>query len=271
MPNREGQWVRPWFQEGGDSYLHGIRHNTNTILENIDRVSLGSVLVPQPEPLYKQHAVTVQLVKGGKITNVAWPGAQVNMGPTGTVPGGIAHGLHGLWESPLAGQQVLLGFVDGSASDPIVINKYPYNALQRPDLEIMHSLPLTLMAHGPTDVVLGHHTGSFIALRGTLPLPAQIDIASLSAISITAVAFVEIISTLQCSITSSQFSVTAATAASITGATISMTSLGSIIMTAVPSVIVNGGIRPVAAQGDLTPTLLGPQPIVATGLAVLVP
>lgn len=269
---REGKWNRKWFREGNDSYLHGIRHNSSSKLETIDRISLATVFVPQPEPIYRQHTVTVKMVKGGKITNVAWPGAQVNMGPGGIIPGGVALGIHGLWESPLAGQQVLLGWVEGSSSDPIVINKYPYNALQRPDLEAMHSLPLTLQAHGPTDVVLGHYLGSFIALRGTLPLPAQIDIVSLSGMTVTVAAFFTVATIAQCSFTvGGLFSVVATGNITMSGATMVLTSAGAVTITAVPSVIINTGTRAVAAMGDLTPTLLGPSPITATGTALLVP
>lgn len=182
----EGQWVRPWFWEGNDSTLHGIRHNFRAPYQNIKFLSLGMVLYPQPEPVFKQHTVMVEMVTGGRINNVAWPGAQVNANATGTLPGGVAAGIHGLWESPLSGQMVLVGFVDGSHGNPIVINKYPYNASQRPDLDVMHTLPLTGLGHGPRDVILGHHTGSFVALRGTLPLPGQVDIEAVTTVAINA-------------------------------------------------------------------------------------
>ncbi len=255
MAYKEGQWVRPWFLHGPDSTLHGVRHNARAKYANIDRISLGTVFLPQPEPLYKQTSVSLNLVTGGLLTNVAWPGAQVNANVTGVIPGGVALGIHGLWESPLPGQQVLVGYVDGSQGNPIIINKYPYNSMQRPDLEIMHFLPMTLKAIGPTDVVLGHHTGSFIALRGTLPLPAQIDIFSFTALTLTAVALM----TLTCT-----------SAMTITAASITMTSAAPLTIFAVPGVIINAGTRPVAAMGDLTTTLLGPSPIVATGVTCLV-
>lgn len=257
MPHNEGQWYRNWFKNGPDSQLQGIRHKTNAPFSNIDRISLGSIFLTQPEPVYKQHTVVVDLVTGGKQTNVAWPGAQVNANATGLIPGGTALGIHGLWESPLPGQMVLVGYVDGSSGNPIVINKYPYNALNRPELEAMHLTPLTQLSHGPTDIILGHHTGSFIALRGTLPLPAQIDILSLSAMTMTIGLNLDIAVTATVNINS--------------GAAMSFISGAAVSITASPGVIINSGTRPVAANGDLTPTLMGPSPITATGTACLVP
>lgn len=203
MPaSAEGQWYRRWYTRGPDSALHGVFHNSNTKFHNITTLSLGSVALVQPEPAYRQHTVTVEMVTNGIFSNVAWPGAQVNANESGTIPGGATIGIHGLWESPLVGQQVLIGFVDGSHGNPVVVQKYPYNALARPDLEALHVLPLTAKSHGPTDVVLGHHTGSYIALRGTVPLPAEIDIFSYSVITITASAFMNINVTSTLSISS---------------------------------------------------------------------
>ena len=294
---REGKWNRKWFIGGNDSALHGIRHNRDMPLANIDRISLGNVFLPQPEPIYNQTSVSVDLVTGGLLTNVAWPGAQVNANASGTIPGGVALGIHGLWESPLSGQMVLIGYVDGSSGNPIVINKYPYNASQRPDLEAMHFLPMTVKGHGFSDVVLGHHTGSYIALRGTLPLPAEIDIFSMSAIVITAAAYMDVLTTAQCTFTTGgkfevaalgvidlsavgQVSISSGVALSIDGSVVSMTgsisvgitsSAAPLSLTGTPSVIINSGTRAVAAMGDLTPTLLGLSPITATGVACLVP
>lgn len=278
---REGQWTRPWFTDGADSYLHGIRHNSSARYSNINKITLGSVFLPQPEPLYRQTAVSVELVTGGRLTNVAWPGAQVNANASGTIPGGIALGIHGLWESPLMGQMVAVAFVDGSAHNPIIVNKYPYNASQRPDLEVMHTLPLTVKGHGATDVVLGHHTGSYIALRGTLPLPAEIDIFSLSAIVITAAAYMDVLTTAQCTFTVggnfevtavAQISLTSGVSASMSSNSMSITSLSAPVqISGVPGVTINSGTRAVAAMGDLTMTSLGPMPITATGVACVVP
>lgn len=278
----EGQWIRPWFVDGADSQLHGIRHNSSSRFANIDRMSLGSVFLTQPEPLFRQTTVSVDLVRGGKLTSVAWPGAQVNASATGVIPGGVVLGIHGVWESPLPGQMVLVGYVDGSNGNPIVINKYPYNALQRPDLEITHTLPMTQQFHGPTDIVMGHHTGSYIALRGLLPVPGAIDISAMTIMTISALATLDI-SAVGAATLSSTGSVTVsadgtATLSSLLSTTVEgkvslalKSILGPVTIDGLPGVTINTGTRPVAAMGDLTPTLLGPSPIVATGVACLVP
>lgn len=173
----------------GDSNLRNLQSNSHQSYNwRSLGIHIGAVLLPQPEPVFKQHRVTVSTLKGEIVTHVAWPGAQVNANPAG-LPGGVSIGIHGLWESPLPGQEVALGFIEGDVNNPIVLNKYPYNGTHRIDLEILHYLPLTKQLHGPTDVVLGHHTGSFVALRGTVPLPAQIEIRSPSSILVNTLGF----------------------------------------------------------------------------------
>jgi len=165
----EGQWKKQFWRRGGDSNLCSIEYNENRKYNHVYQLSLGEVALPQPEPLFKQDMVTVNLVKGGMLTSVAWPGPNV------VFPGA---GIHGLWEPPLPGQQVLVGFVDGRASDPVVVQKYPYNPSQDPALEAAYFMPMTQQAHGIFDIVLGHITGSYMAFRTTLPLPGAVEINS---------------------------------------------------------------------------------------------
>lgn len=177
MRRKEGQWKREQYLYGPDSSLHGNYHNNNLKSKQMFQMTLGTIDIVRAEPIYRQTAIDVQYVQGGGDTNVAWPGPQVNASVAG-LASPSSQQIHGLWEAPLPGQQVLVGFVEGNLADPIVINKYPYNALQDPAYEAAHNQPLTQKEHGPLDVVLGHFTGSFIALRGTLPLPAHIDVYS---------------------------------------------------------------------------------------------
>jgi hypothetical protein len=282
----EGEWIEDYLRRGTDSSLKGNEANEEAKYTKVSQLSLGTVMLPMAEPLFKQHSVIVDMVKGGIMMNVAWPGAQTNANVVG-LPAGVAIGLHGLHESPLPGQQVLVGHVDGSANNPIVLGKYGYNASQRIDLEAMHFLPATVHLIGPTDVSLGHHTGSFIALRGTLPLPSQIDMFSLTVITQTCLglrldtvggAYTINVGAAMAITAGGALALTAGAAVSITaGAAVSITaSVGitvtagaPILITAVPSVIVNGGVRPAAASGDFTATIFGPSPILGTGISVL--
>ncbi len=284
MAYKEGQWHKDMFSEGADSALFNKEQDTNSRFQNLKDLKLGTVFVPQPEPVYKQSMVSVSLVSGGILTSVAWPGPQVDMNVTGLVSGGVAIGIHGLWESPLNGQQCLVGFVEGSSQNPIVIQKYPYVASQRIDIEALHILPMTLKLIGPTDVVLGHHLGSFIALRGTLPVPGEIDIFALTVFTITTLgaAFITVGGALTENIGGAKsvtvgaaLAITAGAAVSITaGAIMTLTSAGILSMVGIPGVNINAGVFPAAAVGDLVATLLGPSPVlpgpgrVPTGLTI---
>lgn len=304
---------------GPDSQAGNPQQHPNQAYQQTTRLLLGSVLFVEPEPLYNQTRVMVDLQRGGKLTGVYWPGPNVDATVAG-LPAAGAISIHGLYESPLPGQLVAVGFADGNSGNPMVVERYPYAYSKRPDLQASHILPLTLKAIGPTDVVLGHHTGSFIAMRGTLPLPAEIDIVCLSvmtmtiaalkteqvggasnltvggAYSVTAGAAMTVVTGAAYSLTvgaaatvaatgaysltsGAAVSLTAGAAFTVVGATIGLTSSGPVnitaggpvLVTAAPSMIVNSGVRPVAALGDLTPTFIGPMPIAATGTAVLVP
>lgn len=284
VPDNEGQWSKNMYSVGADSALFGNRDNNNRQFTNVSDLKLGTVFIPQPEPVYKESSVSVNLVTGGTLTNVAWPGPQVDMNPTGIIPGGVALGIHGLWEAPLFGQQVLIGFVEGSSQNPVVLQKYPYNASARPDLEILHFLPLTFKLIGPTDVVLGQHIGSFIALRGTLPVPGEIDIFAFTILTLTCLAagfitvggaLTETVGGAKNTVAGGAVSITAGAAVTITaGAALSLASGGPISMIGIPGVNINAGVFPAAAIGDLVATIFGPSPVlpgpgrVPTGLTI---
>lgn len=240
MDYREGQWYKDVYGMGLDSSIFDKRRNMGKNNARLTDLKIGTVLVPQPEPIYKETSVAISLVSGGMLTNVAWPGAQVDMNPSGILPGGVAISIHGLWEAPLSGQQVLVGFIEGDSDNAVVIEKYPYNASARPDLEFNHILPMTSKAIGPTDIALGHFTGSFIVFRGTLPVPGEVDIYAMSILTITALA----------------------TMVTTVGGVISMTSGALISLVGVPGVNINAGAFLAAALGDIVTTLLGPQLVV---------
>ena len=258
MANREGGWRKREFVNGKDSLFRTIQKSTRRPYEKgMYQISLGRVEKALAEPDFGQHLVNVALVRGDDILEaVAWPGAQINVNASGDL-GGTAVGLHGLFEAPLPGQQVVVGYLDGNGFAPVVLQKYPYNAHQRIDLEAMHTLPLTQLSHGPKDVLLGSFTGSFMALRGTDPMPGQIDIESVTDLTMSAFATIDILSLGAMKITSDT--------------TMDLAATGIMKLDASPAVVVNSGTFPVAKLGDKTLTLLGPSPIIATGTDLLVP
>jgi hypothetical protein len=265
MAYREGQWEKRPYRVGTDSALFPRNRNNNNRYQNISDLKLGTVMVPQPEPVYKESSVSISLVSGGTLTNVAWPGPQVDMNPSGIIAGGVAVGIHGLWQAPLNGQQVLVGFVEGSSQNPIVLEKYSYNASPRVDLEFNHILPLSSKLIGPTDVVLGHHIGSFIAFRGTLPVPGEIDIFALTIFTLTTLGAVAVTvgGVWTENITGAKTVTVGGAVAIVAGGIMSLTSGGLVSVIGVPGMNINAGIFPAAAVGDLVATIFGLSPVVA--------
>jgi len=190
----EGYWKNLQQDQGVDSSLYpehkaySTEHNTE-----VNGLYLASVEMHEPEAIYGRTSVTVKLQDGlNIIPNVAWPGPNVCANPSG-LAGGVALGIHGLHVSPAQGQMVAVAFAGGSSNNPMVVEKYPYYADQeRPDLEPLHNFPFASHAHMDQDIVLGHYTGSYIALRATIPLPGLIDILSFSAIWMDAVAMIKL-------------------------------------------------------------------------------
>lgn len=286
--NNEGQWFKT-YRYGKDSQLISHKENNKTPYENMTELKIAEISKVKAEPLYNQNLVDVDYITGGASGTVAWPGGQVNINKSGKVGG--AEAIHGLFEAPMPGQQVLIGYPDGSSQNPVVIQKYPYyaSASQDPTSKSDHELPLTNKNHGATDNILGHFTGSYIALRGTLPLPGEIDIFSPSAIVVDTQSFqltaetdilieskdtLDILSTGVMIINSSDtldiLSTDTLTLTSSTGDVDITSTTSGVNINAVPSVIVNSGARPVAAMGDLTPTIFGASPINATGTVLKV-
>jgi hypothetical protein len=142
---------------------------------------IGEVQAPEPEPLYRQNMVTVSLARGGKITSVAYPGAFAE--PT-------TGNIHGVYEGPIPGQMVIIGFENGNQATPFVINKYPYQGKGNTALESGYITPLFKAGFHSTDVIMGHVSGAYISLNtGIAPsvyLPGSITIKSMTGIDIIA-------------------------------------------------------------------------------------
>lgn len=171
----QGQWVRQDGARGADSSLHSPSDSQyGGMLAGVVEIKLGEIIAVQPEPAWKQHLVTVEYARGGKQMNVPVPGPNLAVDISGA-PSGIREQIHGLWAAPLPGQMVAVAYAEGDAQNPVVLNTYPYCPSPKPWYQSSFYLPMTKTGHGPTDVVLGHHTGSFLALRGTLPVPGAVD------------------------------------------------------------------------------------------------
>lgn len=213
---------------GNDPVAKTQKSSPFSAWEHIEGIRLATVVMPQPEPLYREANVSLQLETDGTIILQApWPGPNVEANAIG-IPFGPTIGIHGLYEAPLPGQQVVVGFLDGSAQSPIVLQKYPHPTSQRVDNLGAHFLPMSQKAHGPTDVVLGHHTGAFVALRGLLPIPAEVDIFAPSIFSVVAGAAFSIVATAVGAITAgTTLSMQAGGAMTISaGATVGITAAG---------------------------------------------
>ena len=157
---------------GNDTYTRTIaedkfsRNSTQTF-----QIMTGEVLLAQPEPIFKQTAVTVQLTKGGMVTSVPYPGAFLSP---------ISGSLHGTYEGPIPGQMVTLGFIEGNSAAPFVINRYPYQGVANTFTELQYINPMTLHQYDTTDVMIGHFSGSIIRfntglISGKLPGSITVD------------------------------------------------------------------------------------------------
>lgn len=224
------------------------------------RLSIGSTILPQPEPGYTISQAVVQLQNGGNMMfNVPWPGGNVECNIAG-LPFGPAIGVHGLFDGPMPGQKVVVGFIEGNSQKPVILNKYPYMHGWRTDNLFTHVLPLTTKLHSSFDVVLGHFTGSYIKITA-LPIPAAIEISAQTAVNIISKVATTITSAGLVAITAAtSISLTSAGPVGITGSAVSLTSAAPMLLSA-PSVQINAGIFPAAAVGDLVATMLGPQPV----------
>ena len=168
---------------GKDSHVRTVNENifqkqsTKTF-----EIMTGEVFLNQPEPVFNQNAVTVSLSKGGQISGVPLPGAFIDP---------ITGNLHGSYDGPISGQMVSLGFVGGNSSSPIILNKHPYQGKGNTLTEGSYLTPMFLSGYDPTDVLMGHFSGSVIGLYTGLNaiggrLPGSIGIDAFTSLDVTA-------------------------------------------------------------------------------------
>lgn len=160
--NFEGKWNKK-FNNGKDSNLQHVARNNSLPYNHINVVKLGEVISVENEPDYPQTMIVARLSNGGVFQGVGWPGPNLLIGPTGKPD--VSGGMHGLYEGPFPGQQILLGFPEGNGFNPIVIQKFPYNPNGNFKYKDTYQLPMTKKKHDSRDVILGHYSGSFISLR----------------------------------------------------------------------------------------------------------
>lgn len=134
----------------------------------------GEVMFPQPEPIFKQNMVTVKFSRGGMTSTVAYPGAFISP---------LTGKMHGVYEGPIPGQMVMVGFENGNSAAPFVVNRYPYQGVADTASEFDYITPLTKARIDATDVVVGHFSGSFLSfntgiLSGKLPGSADLKVIS---------------------------------------------------------------------------------------------
>lgn len=140
----------------------------------IFQMIVGEIEITEPEPLFVQNFVTVKMARGGKATTVAYPGAFVDP---------ITKNIHGIYEGPIPGQMVIVGFENGNAHAPFVINKYPYQGAGNSVTESSYFTPLTINNRDATDVILGHFSGSYLSFNTGIfsgELPGSVTLNSVT-------------------------------------------------------------------------------------------
>jgi hypothetical protein len=151
---------------GKDTHTRNIGSNMfQTQAVETFKIISGEVFLPQPEPLFTQTAVTVNLTKGGTLSGVGYPGAFIEP---------MSGNLHGSYEGPIPGQMVMIGFAEGNSSAPFVINRYPYQGVGNSLTQPMYVNPLTRSLYNSQDVAIGHYLGSYLCFNTGFPIAGML-------------------------------------------------------------------------------------------------
>jgi len=159
MPSRQYKITK---NRGRDTHVRDVKKNiwqqqSTRTFETV----IGEIFITQPEPLFRQNMVTVKLARGGTIKNVAYPGAFIEP---------VSGNIHGLYEGPIPGQMVSVGFANGNLDSPYVTNRYPYQGTGNSFTELQYFNPLSKAGINATDVIMGHFSGSYLSFNtGILP------------------------------------------------------------------------------------------------------
>lgn len=167
----------------------------------------GEVMFPEPEPLFRQNMVTVRMARGGQVTSVAYPNAFSDP---------LTGNIHGVYEGPIPGQMVMVGYENGNFSDPFVVNRFPYQGAGNTLTELSYINPMFKAGFHNFDVIMGHFSGAYISLNtGIFPslyLPGSITVNAITDIEVTALGTTKIESTTALEFTTVGTATIAATA-----------------------------------------------------------
>jgi len=192
--------------------FRGPNHNTTQMI-------IGEVLIPEPEPIFRQNMVTVQLARGGNITDVAYPGAFIDP---------VTGNLHGSYEGPHPGQMVVVGFENGNVNTPFVVNRYPYQGVGNTLTEAKYISPLTRKGFHSSDVLMGHLSGSYLAFNtGILPstqLPGSVSLHGVTDVNIDSTTNILLDALVSAEVKGAVAKLTGTTSALVTAADVNMKS-----------------------------------------------
>jgi hypothetical protein len=146
-------------------------------------MQIGEISMTEPEPLFAQNMVSVKLARGGKLTSVGYPGAFFEP---------MSGNLHGMYEGPIKGQMVVVGFENGNQGAPFVVNRYPYQGRGNTLESEAYSTPLTKANFDSSDVIFGHFSGSYLAFYTGLmsgKTPGSFELKVMTEIEVSAMTF----------------------------------------------------------------------------------
>ena len=142
---------------GNDTHVrNGTDNMFKTQASRTYQMIIGEIKMTEPEPLFRQNMVTVELARGGDVTSCGYPGAFIDP---------VTGNIHGTYEGPIPGQMVAVGFENGNVNAPFVVNRYPYQGVGDTTFEGMYINPLTKALYDATDVIIGHYSGSFLSFN----------------------------------------------------------------------------------------------------------
>jgi len=194
----------------------------------------GEISFTQPEPLYKQTVVTVEMARGGKITSVAYPGAFFDP---------KSGNLHGTYEGPIPGQMVMVGFENGNFSAPYVVNRYPYQGKGNTLTESGYYTPLTKALFDATDVITGHFSGSYLAFYTGIfsgELPGSVKLNAMTDFNVTAKSKILLDALVSAEVKSAIVKLTASNTVTIAGNTKVEVNTATAVITASTQIELNG-------------------------------
>lgn len=199
---------------GKDTHVRNGHDNMfKTQASHTFQMMVGEIAMTEPEPLFRQTMVNVALARGGNVTSVAYPGAFIDP---------ITGNLHGTYEGPIPGQEVIVGFENGNVNAPFVVNRYPYQGIGDTFYEGMYINPLTKALYDSQDVIIGHFSGASLSFNtGILSgkLPGSVTLTAVTDFDLTSGTSVLLDSIVSTEIKSAVVTLTGSTAVELNGNT----------------------------------------------------